>query len=93
MNEALYKTNEMIGKVIRAYDFEPREGHPDYYVEGEVVAYHADRDLLELKVSKDTVSENEKCEFRVTVFTPPFGHCMSDEDPFVEGHERIAVLA
>ena len=87
-------TREMIGSKVRAYDFEPRPGdRPDYYVEGEVVDYIADRDLLVISVTKDTIHEHEGAPFRHEIYTPPFGHMMFDEDPIVEGHKRIEVIA
>lgn len=83
----LHKTEEMIGYEIRAWDFEPCPGRDDRYVEGEVVAYHRDRDLLEVRVTFDSTKLN-----RETIFTAPFGHMMMDEDPIEPGFERIVTI-
>jgi hypothetical protein len=87
MNNITYKTNELIGKTVRSWDFEPCPGRADRFIEGEVVAYHADRDLLEVRVTFDSTGRN-----RTSVFTAPMGHMLSDDDPIEPGYERLSLV-
>ena len=93
MIDPLYKTEEMVGRSVQAWDFEPCEGRPDRYVRGIVVDYHADRDLLEIAVNFDSLVAAYGKEPRAVIYTAPFGHMTWDEEPEVEGHKRIEVLA
>jgi hypothetical protein len=88
MTDHLNKTTDMIGTLIRAWDFDPCPGRPDRFVDGIVTGYDAAHDLLIVDVAFDSTKLN-----RDVIYTAPFGHMMDDTNPIDPGHQRISVIA